>query len=624
MKQTKYMLLPEPRTIEPGSGTYQLPASALMMLDASAVSTQMISAKKLSAAIQQYFGLTWTMEASGFAPREQAAVRFRIAPDEVRMAQGYELTIAADGIQIIAHDAAGIFYGVQTLTQLFVRLEQPVLDCMTITDWPDFSARGVMLDISRDKVYSMDTLYDLIDRLSYWKINQVQLYTEHTFAYRNHPLVWKNASPMTGEEILLLDAYCRERFIELVPNQNSFGHMERWLPYPPYYDLAETHDEFEYPWGGTGKGPFSLAPVEPASLEFVRSLYDELLPHFTSRLFNVGCDETFDLGMGKSKEACERDGVGRVYLDFLLKIYQDVKRRGYTMMYWGDIICKHPELIPLLPKDAIALLWGYEADHPFDREGEQFAAAGVPFYVCPGTSAWNSLSGRADNAIANLINAAENGLRYGASGFLNTDWGDHGHWQVLPVSYLGFEVGAGVSWCLETNREMFIPAIMGRYAFEDANHRMGGLMLEFANLYQEGGNILGNQSIFNRLITAKDDYLLTFHGKDLTPFTNVLSKLDDFMVRLEESGMKRADAELIKREIRNTAAIYRLAINRLLYVVESDEVRKDEMRAEFLIEFEAFLKEYRAIWLARNRPGGLEDSVKKLMNVASSYEYETA
>ena len=86
-----------------------------------------------------------------------------------------------------------------------------------------------MLDISRNRVPTMQTLLELVDLLASWKINQLQLYTEHTFAYRNHPIVWADASPMTGEEILALDAYCRERFIELVPNQNSYGHMTPWL-----------------------------------------------------------------------------------------------------------------------------------------------------------------------------------------------------------------------------------------------------------------------------------------------------------------------------------------------------------------------------------------------------------
>ena len=54
-----------------------------------------------------------------------------------------------------------------------------------------------MLDISRDKVPTMPTLFALVDRLAEWKINQLQLYIEHTFAYRGHEEVWRNADPMT-------------------------------------------------------------------------------------------------------------------------------------------------------------------------------------------------------------------------------------------------------------------------------------------------------------------------------------------------------------------------------------------------------------------------------------------
>ena len=76
-------------------------------------------------------------------------------------------------------------------------------------------------------------------------------------------------------------------------------------------------------------------------------------------------------------------------------------------------------------------------NHPFDEHGAQFAQAGLPFYVCPGTSSWNSIGGRTDNALGNLRSAAENGLKHGASGYLNTDWGDNGHWQSLPISESG-------------------------------------------------------------------------------------------------------------------------------------------------------------------------------------------
>ncbi len=297
---------------------------------------------------------------------------------------------------------------------------------------PTFPVRGVMLDISRNKVPSMATLYSLVDLLAGLKINHLQLYTEHTFAYSAHREVWADASPMTAEEVLLLDSYCRERFIELAPNQNSFGHLQGWLRLPRYRELAECPGGFEWPWGGRSEEPFSLDPSNPGSLRLLEGLFDELLPNFTSRLFNVGCDETFDLGQGKSRQLCGRMGKGRVYLDFLRKIHKLVSVRGRTMLYWGDIIMEHPELVHELPDDAVALEWGYEANHPFDEHGAKLGASGVPWWVCPGTSSWNSFAGRTENCLGNLRSAARSGMAHGATGFLNTDWGDNGHWQFLP------------------------------------------------------------------------------------------------------------------------------------------------------------------------------------------------
>ena len=140
----------------------------------------------------------------------------------------------------------------------------------------------------------METLYRLIDQFSQLKINQLQLYTEHTFAYRNHPVVWEKASPMTSEEILLLDMYCQKRYIELVPNQNSFGHMRRWLIHDQYRHLSECPEGCDTVWGHFDE-PFTLYPGDPDSFALIQGLYDELLPHFSSKQFNVGCDETVEI-----------------------------------------------------------------------------------------------------------------------------------------------------------------------------------------------------------------------------------------------------------------------------------------------------------------------------------------
>ncbi len=458
------LFLPIPRRVENRAGCFPLPAEAFIVLLGDPL-VLLPAGRRFQAALEKQFGLHWQLSASPCVPVLARGLELRIA-NEVPHPQGYRLDISGQGLSITAADGAGAFYGVCTLIQWLSQQPGPQVENLFVEDWPDYPARGVMLDISRDRVPTLETLYELVDRLAGWKVNQLQLYMEHTFAYQAHPEVWREASPMTAEEILDLDAYCRERFIELVPNQNSFGHMERWLKHPRYAALAEIQGEFSTPWGKL-HGPFSLAPADPGSFELVSGLYEELLPHFTSRMVNVGCDETFDLGQGRSRELCAQSGVGRVYLEYLNRILAEIQHRGRLPQFWGDIIIKHPDLVPELPKDAIALEWGYESTHPFDEHGAQFESAGVPFYVCPGTSSWNSLAGRTDNALGNLVNAAENGLKHGASGYLNTDWGDNGHWQVPSVSWLGLAAGAAFGWCLKSNVDLAAPQVVSRFAFDD-------------------------------------------------------------------------------------------------------------------------------------------------------------
>jgi N-acetyl-beta-hexosaminidase len=246
------------------------------------------------------------------------------APGE---SQGYELRIQSRVIEIFYRDEAGLRHGVATLRQL-LREYGRRLPRMIIRDFPDFEKRGVMLDISRGRVPNLNTLLHLVEHLADFKINEFQLYLEHTFAYRNYESIWKRWGPITGEEILVLDARCRQLGIDLVPNQNSFGHLRYWLEDPRLKNLAEVAQPYEGADGTFLRYPSTLAPGDRGTLPFLRELYDELLPCFTSRYFNVGCDETWDLGRGQSKALAARRGKGRVYVDFLKKIHREVSRRA--------------------------------------------------------------------------------------------------------------------------------------------------------------------------------------------------------------------------------------------------------------------------------------------------------
>jgi hypothetical protein len=293
-----------------------------------------------------------------------------------------------------------------------------------------------------------------------------------------------------------------------------------------------------------------------------------------------------------------------------------------TMMFWGDIIMQHPELIPDLPKDMIALEWGYEANHPFAEHGAKFAASGIPFYVCPGTSAWNSLAGRTNNAVANLRNAAENGFKNGAIGYLITDWGDCGHWQPMPVSYLGYGYGASVSWAFDANKDMDIPRTLDTHAFMDKAYVMGRLAYDLGNAGEKSNVMPGNNSVF---------YMLLLHAVDgpanqgaystmtIESLNACEAAINEAMSQRKNARMDRSDAVLIAREFDFTADLMRFALKLGRARLEAGAVGLQNVpaarRHELAAELEPMLTTFRQLWLERSRSGGLKDSVGRLQRI---------
>ena len=436
-------------------------------------------------------------------PRHQPLGVIRVArtPAAPAHIEGYTLTIDRRGVEIKFRETGGLRAASATLRQL-LREYGRRLPCLKIRDWPDFSRRGVMLDISRGRVPKLATLLDLAEKLSDFKINELQLYTEHTFAYKKYKSVWQSWGALTGAEIRRLDARCRELGIDLVPNQNSFGHLRYFLEDPRLKKLGELSQPYEAETKDFLRRPTTLAPNHPGTLPFVCGLYDELLPNFSSAFFNIGGDETWDLGKGQSKKLCEAQGKGRVYFDFIKKLHREVAARDKKIMFWGDIILKHPELICELPKNIIALTWGYEAGHPFAKEAAQFAKAKVPFYVCPGTSTWQTLIGKHDNALANLRAAAKAGKKFGALGFLNTDWGDGGHPQPLAVSWPLFAAGAALAWNASALDEAKVLAVLSRDVFEDATGRVAAAGFKLGLAHQKLGVQALNETPLGTVIAA--------------------------------------------------------------------------------------------------------------------------
>jgi len=540
------------------------------------------------------------------------ASRLELHLDRTLPAEGFSLSVEPERLRIVAGDERGALWGTETIRQL-VACCGAALPCLELRDWPDLAERGYLLDVSRDRVPTMASLRELVDRLAMLRVNQLQLYTEHTFAFHGHATVWRDASPLTAAELCTLDDWCDERGIELVPNLACFGHMERWLAHPGYRHLAELPD------GRLDGRPSSCLTPGPEALAFVQSRWDEFLSCFRSRRVNVNCDETVELGQGRSRAACERDGPGRVWARFVGAIIEDLQRRsgGYAVQLWADMMAHYPAILDDLPRDGVtALVWTYErprspdsvpaAVHPytagFGPPVETLAARGVDVVTCPGTSTWNALVGRWRNACENVLDAVRTARAAGSRGVLLTDWGDNGHLNPPAASLAPLAFGAAAAWSLDALARTDVPAALDALFFGVPGTAARALRAGDAAEHL-GLTALNGTPFAYHLLRAGDD-LVPAWGE--TTFAELEAAIADL-----DAAATLGDRTPLARELSQAARLSRVGAVRL----GLERLGHGPGAATVLAELDALRESQQPVWLAASRPGGLADSLARLDRV---------
>lgn len=366
----------------------------------------------------------------------------------------YELTITADSIIIKAGDSAGAFYAIQTLKQIFKEEHVP---CLHIADKPDFEYRGFYHDVSRGKIPTVETIKNLIDNLAYYKKNSLQLYVEHTFELEEYKDIIEHTGYLTKQEIREIDAYCKSNFIDFIPSLATFGHLYELLQQDKYKHLRIFKDFVPYSnfWYGR-MIHHTVSPLVNEGFELVKSMIDQYSSNFESDIFNICCDETFDL----KKLDNGKNDIATMHIDFVSKLIKHVNSLGKTAMLWADpLLLKHPEVIKNIPKDTYFLSWGYD-ETPDAEPIREFGKMGVKQIVCPGTSSWARLCENVNVEEKNITNMISLGSENNAIGVLNTNWGDWGNPCSIELAMYGMVLGAAKSWDASTEiNDEFIDAV---------------------------------------------------------------------------------------------------------------------------------------------------------------------
>lgn len=523
-------------------------------------------------------------------------------------AQAFSLTIEhAGGVRIVAADRAGTRYAQNVLAQIQAQATPQGLPCLTLEDAPDFPVRGFMLDISRGRVPEMTALFRLVDLLANLRYNQLQLYIEHTFAFKHHEAVWRDASPMTAAEIRELDAYCAAHGVELVPNLNSFGHVERWLKHSQYKALAECPDGFFHALFKQQRAAGTFRACEETA-DFMGALYEEFLPNFSSKIFNIGGDEPWELGEGRSREACEKHGKKAVYFEHMARLQARAGACGKRIQFWADVLLENAENAPAkragdktaVPlADAIPMIWGYERGHSFDAQCAHVATQCKEFYVVPGTSAWLSLTGRLDNALANISEAVAAGTRHGARGILLTTWGDFGYHNPFCANLLPLLACAAQSWNFMGNQS---PDLLGGFESFLGTRELATALFYAGRLDNFFAKKITNRSVLRELFFAKHDAL--------AQLLNGISKQEIVAAKKEIERLQSAEnlgESVSAQELSLALAMSHVACRRAGAFLSQD----NNALAEIEKEISGTLAEkFAYLWRLRNRAGGLSESLK--------------
>lgn len=244
--------------------------------------------------------------------------------------ESYRLEIKPGRIVIDAMDEAGVFYATRTLLQLLEHdSDKRTIPCYTITDIPAYPFRGFMLDVGR-KFFPVSQLKDYICRMSWYKMNQLQLHLndqafhgEHYAAFRieskTFPQLTAKDGFYTQQEIKELIQYAADRGINIIPEIDAPAHAMSILDMAPDLKNEKLQDG-------------QLDVLNPKTTQIMEQVYDEFVPLFPSPYFHIGTDE---YRFKKSTTTDDRKAFAIGFCNYINHFNKYIRDKGKVVMVWS-------------------------------------------------------------------------------------------------------------------------------------------------------------------------------------------------------------------------------------------------------------------------------------------------
>jgi hexosaminidase len=384
--KTEVSIIPEPVSVVKNAGYFILPKNVNVTLPANADSKETSNILKERLSVPTGYAVTINSKTAASSPIQ---LTLNKTADKTLGTEGYSLSVTAKSVAIKANQPAGLFYGVQTLLQLFPKeIESKTLvkniawqaPCVSITDYPRFGWRGLMFDVSRH-FFTKQEVKDFIDdmvkykyNLLHWhltddegwrveikslpKLTQVGAWSVKrvgyfgTFSVPTPDQKREYGGFYTQDDIKEVVQYAKERFVNILPEVDVPGHSLAAIT--AYPDLACSGGTENH---GVGSGEEikdwsnhvalvddNLCPSNENVYVFLDKVLTELAQLFPFEYIHMGGDETFKTFWEKSdavKELMQKNGLKNmeeVQSYFEKRVEKIVESKGKKFMGWDEVL----------------------------------------------------------------------------------------------------------------------------------------------------------------------------------------------------------------------------------------------------------------------------------------------
>ncbi|WP_299581880.1 beta-N-acetylhexosaminidase [Mucilaginibacter sp.] len=311
--------------------------------------------------------------------------------------------------------------GIVILSLLLATVFKTSAQINTMSQSP-FIVKGFHIDL-RIQVMTMDALKSFALKLSKAGINTIIMEWEGTYPFTKHPLI-PNRYAYSKDEIIGFINYCNLIGVDVIPLQQSFGHVEYILRNDRYKDLREDQKDFS-----------QVCPLQTEQDKALfTDLYTDLASTHTSKYIHIGGDETYLLGHDeRCRLKAAKEGKSKLYIDYIKTLCDIVIKLGKTPVLWADIALKYPDAIKLLPKGTVFIDWNYGWEMNRFGDHQKLMESGYEIWGSPAlrSSPDNYFLTQWEKHFKNIHDFVPAVASLGYKGIVMTSWSTSG--QYSPV-----------------------------------------------------------------------------------------------------------------------------------------------------------------------------------------------